>query len=267
MNYSRIEKFLDDYRMAAYFFGGLFLILAVVPSGKAFDKIGNFDKFAHFIGFYFFTFFMIMAYGRKLKTRLLILMVALAFGGSIEIIQSFLPWRSQDFSDFLWDGVGAVSAFLTPSFLYHYILEAIATVGYIGFVPIAPGTITAAITLTVYYAMPVDWRFLNFAVPAIAVLGIWASHYVAKKRGIDDPNFVVVDEAVGALISVMFLPKTIPVLVIGFLAFRFFDILKPLGIHRTQNLPGGLGIVVDDMLAGAYALLVTFALTAISRWL
>ncbi len=267
MRYNRLETLLEDYRIAAYLFGGLFLLLAVVPVGKAFDKIGGFDKFAHFIGFYFFSFFMIAAYGKGFKGRLKVLLIALAFGASIELIQSVLPWRSKDFSDFLWDAIGGTVAVLTPSFMFHYVLTAIATVAYIGFVPLAPGTFTSAITLAVYYAMPVSWSFLNFAVPAIAVLGVWASHYVEKSTGQKDPNFVVVDESVGSLIAVMFLPKTVATLVVGFLFFRLFDIWKPLGIKKAQNLPGGLGIMADDVLAGSYALILNVILTLILKWL
>ncbi len=266
MSYSKLDRFLDDFQMAAYFFGGLFLILAVVPAGKAFDKVTNFDKFAHFIGFYFFTLFAIAAHEWKIGGRLKTLAIALAFGASIELIQSFLPWRSKDFHDFMWDAIGALSAGLTPRFMFRYIMEIIATVGFIGYVPLASGTVTAAITLGVYFAMPVSWSFLNFAVPALLVLGLWASHYVSRQHGEEDPPYIVVDEAVGVLVAVMFVPKSVAVLTLSFVLFRIFDIWKPLGIKELQFLPGGLGIMADDLAAGAFTLIIV-GLTHILGWL
>ncbi len=266
MRYNRLKNILDDFRIAAYCFGAIFLLLAVVPTGKAFDKVTYFDKFAHFVGFYFFTFFMIASYKWSLKGRLVTLAIALAFGASIEILQGFLPWRSKDYYDFVWDAIGAITAGLTPNFIFRYIMEAIATVGFVGFVPIAPGTITAALALGIYYAAPISWSFLNFAVPAMLVLGLWASHYVSELHGHGDPPFIVVDEAVGVLVGVMFMPKTLPILVTAFVIFRIFDIFKPLGINKLQDLPGGIGIMADDLLAGLYTLIIV-GLTHILGWL
>ena len=71
----------------------------------------------------------------------------------------------------------------------------------------------------------------------------------------------MIDEVAGMLVSVLFLPRTIPVLVTAFLLFRLFDIWKPFPARQLQELHGGVGVMLDDLIAGAYAL----ALVAVSR--
>jgi phosphatidylglycerophosphatase A len=73
----------------------------------------------------------------------------------------------------------------------------------------------------------------------------------------------VIDEVAGMLASVLWLPRTLPVLLAAFFLFRLFDIWKPFPARRSQALPGGLGVVVDDLIAGAYAMLVIHAARAL----
>lgn len=68
-----------------------------------------------------------------------------------------------------------------------------------------------------------------------------------------DPSIVVIDEIVGIWITLLFLPKIIPVMIIGFLAFRAFDILKPQPARNFEKIPNGWGIMLDDVIAGIYA--------------
>jgi phosphatidylglycerophosphatase A len=68
-----------------------------------------------------------------------------------------------------------------------------------------------------------------------------------------DPSIIVIDEIVGMWITLLFLPKTVPVMIIGFLAFRFFDIVKPQPARSLERVPGGWGIMLDDLVAGVYA--------------
>lgn len=77
-----------------------------------------------------------------------------------------------------------------------------------------------------------------------------------------DSNKVVVDEVAGMVISLLFIPAKIKYVVFAFVLFRFFDIVKPLGIRRSEKLPSGWGVMADDVLAGIYtwALLKTFIL-------
>jgi len=96
---------------------------------------------------------------------------------------------------------------------------------------------------------------LLIIIAAVTYLGIWAATMTEKVTGRKDPGIVVVDEVAGQLITFLFVPWNSPawVLVVGFLLFRVFDIWKPYPVRRLESLEGGLGIMADDLLAGAYA--------------
>jgi len=116
------------------------------------------------------------------------------------------------------------------------------------------GTIAAAICCVPWYMARTtgsfEWMTLVITV-AITVLGIWAAKGVEKEWG-KDSSRVVIDEAAGMMISLLFIPVTIPYMVTGFILFRLLDITKPLLIRKTESLPGGWGVMMDDILAGVY---------------
>jgi phosphatidylglycerophosphatase A len=86
----------------------------------------------------------------------------------------------------------------------------------------------------------------------VAIVGTWAAGREEERMGAKDPRAIVIDEVAGMLISCCANPRTL-VWVFGlFLAFRVFDVVKPLGIAKLQDLPGGFGIMADDVLAGIY---------------
>ena len=82
-------------------------------------------------------------------------------------------------------------------------------------------------------------------------LGVWSATQAEKKWGHDNGK-IVIDEVAGMWISLLFLPKTWVVFLIAFFMFRAMDIIKPLGARQIQKLPGGWGVVADDVLAGIY---------------
>jgi phosphatidylglycerophosphatase A len=92
------------------------------------------------------------------------------------------------------------------------------------------------------------------ALATVVVVGIWASHRVEILLGRTDPGLIVVDEVAGMMVSVALLPRTPAVLLCAFFLFRLFDIWKPFPAREAQALRGGLGVVVDDLIAGVYAL-------------
>ena len=95
---------------------------------------------------------------------------------------------------------------------------------------------------------------LLVGLPAITVLGVWASGRYARDAGDDDPSSAVIDEVSGTLIAVGFvLGAGWPGIVAAVLLFRLFDIWKPGPIDSVQNLHGGLGVMADDVLAGILA--------------
>jgi len=147
--------------------------------------------------------------------------------------------------------------------------KAIVTVLGLGYAPIAPGTFGAmggVILVGVYHHFnwPLTILALSIYILVFAIIGIWSTDKVVPLWG-DDPSKVVVDELVGYLITLLFVPLTWTNIWIAFVLFRFFDILKPLGIRTIdQKVKGGLGVMLDDVLAGIYACVVLHAYLFIS---
>jgi phosphatidylglycerophosphatase A len=99
------------------------------------------------------------------------------------------------------------------------------------------------------------WAAVGISVLAIAI-GIPAAHRVARESGQLDPGKVVVDEVAGQMIAVIAAPLHWKYLLLGFILFRAFDITKPPPLRRLEKLHGGAGIVMDDVAAGVYSLIV-----------
>jgi len=131
---------------------------------------------------------------------------------------------------------------------------AIATVGGAGFAPIAPGTAGAAVGVVIFWftrGWPLAWQAgLAFAVTAI---GTWASTVAARHFDREDPSQVVVDEVAGQLVTYFATGVGVWGMLIGFVAFRVFDTWKPWPANKFEELPGGIGIMADDVMAGIYA--------------
>ncbi|NCI45168.1 phosphatidylglycerophosphatase A family protein [Sediminibacterium soli] len=120
------------------------------------------------------------------------------------------------------------------------------------------GTLTAAVVCALWYFFQTDSGAENILVIitfAITAMGIWSAHRVEKDWG-KDSSRVVIDEAAGMCISLLLIPVTTVHVLMALGLFRFFDILKPLFIRKTEVLPGGWGVMMDDVLAGVYSNLV-----------
>lgn len=132
----------------------------------------------------------------------------------------------------------------------------IATVGYCGYFPIAPGTVGSAAGL-LFYAL-VWWS--GSAVVEIGLIlalfaaGVWAGTTAERYFGGVDPGPIVLDEVVGMLITLAFIPGIgWPEALAGFVLFRIFDVIKPYPAGRFERLHGGLGVMADDAMAAVYA--------------
>lgn len=90
----------------------------------------------------------------------------------------------------------------------------------------------------------------------VTLIGIPAATHVARSSGLKDPQFVVIDEVAGQLIALIGVPLAWKTFLAGFILFRIFDIVKPPPVRQLEKLPEGTGIVVDDVGAGVYALLI-----------
>ena len=125
----------------------------------------------------------------------------------------------------------------------------------------ASGTVGSFVTLIALWLIPFTTLALLVTLAVVTLVGIWAGSRVEMVIDAKDPGIIVIDEVAGMLVSVLFLPRTIPVLVTAFVLFRVFDIWKPFPARQFQEVHGGLGVMLDDLIAGAY----TLALIAISR--
>lgn len=130
-----------------------------------------------------------------------------------------------------------------------------ATGGLIGFSPVAPGTFGSLAALPLCGCISLlGVKTALIVVLALVVLSTWIAHAAEKIEAQKDPKQVVVDEICGMVVTLFALPFT-PVFVLGgFALFRVFDILKPFPIRWVdKKVPGGLGIVLDDIIAGLLA--------------
>ncbi len=130
----------------------------------------------------------------------------------------------------------------------------LATVGGIGFIPIAPGTIGSAVALIVLWyvsTLPLLVEALLFI--GLFFAGVWASESVENVSAIQDPGYIIIDEFVGMWTAVFFIPASGVGFLFAFLFFRIFDVVKPVPINRLQEMKGGWGIMLDDILAGLFA--------------
>ncbi|HEX5107067.1 MAG TPA: phosphatidylglycerophosphatase A [Vicinamibacterales bacterium] len=142
----------------------------------------------------------------------------------------------------------------------------IATCGYLGYVPFAPGTFGSAAGLALFFALRrAGSSGLELAtIVVLFVVGIWSSTATEHALGNRDPAPVVLDEVVGMLITLAFLPVTFVGGIVGFLLFRALDVVKPWPSGRFESLPGGLGVMADDGMAAIYGNLVMRGLIALA---
>jgi len=131
----------------------------------------------------------------------------------------------------------------------------VATVAYCGYFPFAPGTIGSAAGLLFY--LPVWWAqsraFEAGLIVAVFILGSWAGTVAERYFGGIDPGPVVIDEVLGMLVTLAFIPVGWTGALAGFFLFRIFDIIKPFPANRLERLHGGVGVMADDAMAAVYA--------------
>jgi phosphatidylglycerophosphatase A len=123
-----------------------------------------------------------------------------------------------------------------------------------GYSPFAPGTAGSLVGLVLL--IPLRRAGLGVELGclfAFTALGIPAGGLVARRLGIEDPSIVVVDEVVGMWVSLLFLPLNPVTGLAGFVLFRIMDVIKPYPARQLESLPGGWGIMADDVMAGVYA--------------
>ena len=141
-----------------------------------------------------------------------------------------------------------------------YLALSIATCG-VGYLPLAPGTFGSLVGVGIFLLLAhANLLVIIVAILAITFAGIWAGSRVEQVSGRKDPGKVVVDEVAGQMIALfpltLFARWSIGAVILSFILFRFFDIVKPYPANRLQDLDGGMGIMFDDLVAGVYAAVV-----------
>ncbi len=137
-------------------------------------------------------------------------------------------------------------------------IRAFVTGGGVGYLPLAPGTWASLATLLPVVA--VHWLFplhetivLGSLVALLTFPAMVFSTRFSRSEGDPDPSKIVIDEILGQMLCLLFVPVSAVSVGAGFLLFRFFDIFKPFPVRNSEKLPGGIGIVCDDLIAGLYA--------------
>jgi len=131
----------------------------------------------------------------------------------------------------------------------------IATGVYTGYTPVAPGTAGSLLGAILYWAIPQSQTPL-FLVLILSVFfaGVWSASRIEEISGVKDNQIIVADEIVGVWLTLLGAEKSWPWLLIGFVLFRLFDIIKPFPVKRIEKLAAGWGVMLDDVIAGIYGL-------------
>ena len=139
----------------------------------------------------------------------------------------------------------------------------VATFFFLGKLPFAPGSWGSLGALLLWLLLPISFSIHLSVIVFLFVLGVYSSNKMAKYLNDHDPSEVVIDEAVGMGISLFMLPHSFGLYLLAFCLFRIFDVLKPSFIYRVQDLPGGWGIMLDDVLAGLFTLAIVHGIASI----
>jgi phosphatidylglycerophosphatase A len=140
-----------------------------------------------------------------------------------------------------------------------WIQKAVSSLLFLGYVPLIPGTIGSAVVVAGLWRLqthahtvfsPHQWWIAIFILTALSIV---VSSRPREVFGREDPPQVIIDECAGQLITFFLVPLSLNTLLLGFLLFRFFDIVKPFPIYRMEDAEGGVGITMDDVAAGVLA--------------
>lgn len=163
-----------------------------------------------------------------------------------------------------------------PAGIVDYVALALTTWG-VGYLPLMPGTFGSMVGVAIYFGVvafdaaagakllttgytgdqitAIIWASNSMLLIAFIIVGIWAAGRSIAILGNTDPNEAVVDEVLGTLTTLLFIPQGASwiFVLVGFALFRLFDIWKPYPIDSLQDLPAGVGVCADDIVAGVYA--------------
>jgi phosphatidylglycerophosphatase A len=132
------------------------------------------------------------------------------------------------------------------------IFKYLATLGFIGYIPVASGTFGTLAAFAVFILLKPSFLVHAVILLLIIPVGLISSHIAERVLNEKDSGYIVVDEFCGYFFSVLLIPFSLSYALAAFFLFRFFDILKPFPMRKMENLKGGIGIMADDIMAGLY---------------
>ncbi len=136
------------------------------------------------------------------------------------------------------------------------ILKLIGTSLYTGFIPIGPGAFGSILAIPVIFLLSKTPHIYLIVTLAICIIGVISAHHLGKVWQKKDDQRITIDEFAGMMVTLLFLKAYWWLVIIGFVLFRFFDIIKPLFIRSVERVSGGFGVMLDDIVSGIIANLI-----------
>jgi len=138
--------------------------------------------------------------------------------------------------------------------LRNFLIKTISTFFYVGYLPLIPGTFGSIAAIGVFYLLNgIGWPGYFLFVFCVMGLGLLTGGRMEKLLDKKDPGCIVIDEVMGMLIALSFLPAEPKIVILAFIMFRILDTLKPYPAGRLERMHGAIGIMGDDFIAGVYA--------------
>ncbi len=243
-------------RKFSYTFSLLFYIVSILFLGT-YPKIRilpfriDLSLLYHFVAFFLLMVFLLDYFKNKVFSFLIALFIAII----VEILQKLIPTgRAASQYDILFDGTGIFLALIIGYRAKEYVFKILSTFFGTGLSPIAPGTLASGIFIFGFYFLNnyrrlYAWQVFLITLPVSIYVSQKAEDFWGK-----DPSRCVIDEVAGIALPMVFLKGGFVNYLIVFLLFRLFDILKPLGIKKFDEIKGGFGIVLDDLVASVYTI-------------
>ena len=141
-----------------------------------------------------------------------------------------------------------------------YLLGQLATLGFIGQKLPAPGTAGSVVAVIAgYFLLPIGWIPFVFLTISISFIGVFAAEIYSKSTNTHDSGKIIIDEFAGQWVALLFIPHDILYFSAAFILFRLFDITKCWPVNWAERLPGGIGVMVDDLVAGLMVGIILFS--------
>ena len=227
------------------------------------SQLGKWKTFLQFIVIYSLFFYLVMHHDEQVSQQLLTITgyvaSVLIYGIALLTVYSGIDYlyRARYFV-WHWGMRQYYAKTLNHVNDIPFFVDVCASCGYVGYIPYVSGTAASLFTVIIVYLMPhVSLFYYMTTIGLVFCLGWWVANSYECYSKVKDSSRIVIDEVVGMMIALLCIPKTFWWYGLAFLLFRFFDMSKLFPISTIEkNVPGGLGVMLDDVAAGLYALMI-----------